>query len=296
MSARRFASRSLLVFAVAFALGWMNSATAQAVKDEAEAPAKPAAAAANAPTPANAQTPAKTAAGGVNKDSVLRLFTGSNPMMWLLGLCSIVTLGFALERVVALRRSRVIPRDFVERFHERLSGGKLDRDRAIELCRANDSAAARIFAHVVRYWGLPAATIRQAVEADAAGEIVDLKRHIRVLNGTSTLAPLLGLLGTVIGMIESFDALGSKSGGAKSEALAQGISLALVSTAVGLGVAIVSVSMYYFLLNKVDILVRDLDEQARRAIDLVSAEAIRPPVDRRTGFSSEHPRHESRIH
>jgi biopolymer transport protein ExbB len=249
------------------------------------------------PLPAGkAATKNTQGAGAVNRDSLLKLFTGANPMMWLLGLCSIVTMGFALERTVALRRSRVIPRDFVDRFHERLSSGKLDRDRAIELCRANDSAVARIFANVVRYWGQPASTIRQAVEADSAGEVIDLKRHVRVLNGTSTLAPLLGLLGTVVGMIESFDALGTKTGGGKSEALAQGISLALVSTAIGLGVAIFSVSMYYFLLNKVDVLVRDLDEQARRVIDLVSSEAVRPQADRRTGFAGDHTRHESRIH
>lgn len=242
---------------------------------------------------------AKGPAGGVNRESILRLFTGANPMLWLLGACSIVTLGFGLERFVALRRGRVVPKDFVERFHERLASGKLDRERAIELCRANDSAAARVFALVVRQWGQPAASIRQAVEADAAGEVADLKRNVRVLNATSTLAPLLGLLGTVVGMIESFEALGSKAGGAKSEALAQGISLALVSTAIGLGIAIVSVSLYYYLLNKVDLLVRDLDEQARRLVDLVSAEAIRPMGDgRRSGLPGEHahPRHETRVH
>lgn len=242
--------------------------------------------------------PAKTGgAAGVTRESITRLLTSVNPMIWLLGLCSIVTLGFGLERIIALRRGRVIPKDFVVRFHERLSGGKLDRDRAIELCRANDSPVARVFVHVVRYWGQPAAVIRQAVEADAAGEVVDLKRNVRVLNATSTIAPLLGLLGTVIGMIESFEALGSKAGKAKSEALAQGISLALVSTAIGLGIAIVSVTLYYYLLGRVDTLVKDLDEQARRAIDLVSAEAIRPGGDRRSpGYAGDHTRHESRIH
>jgi biopolymer transport protein ExbB len=233
----------------------------------------------------------------VSRESITRTLTSVNPMIWLLGICSIVTLGYGLERIVALRRSRVIPKDFVARFHERLAGGKLDRDRAIELCRANDSPVARVFSHVVRYWGHPAAAIRQAVEADAAGEVVDLKRNVRVLNATSTLAPLLGLLGTVIGMIESFEALGSKAGKAKSEALAQGISLALVSTAIGLGIAIVSVALYYYLLGRVDGLVRDLDDQARKAIDVVSAEAVRPAGDRRAaGYAGDHARHETRIH
>ena len=90
---------------------------------------------------------------GIGRGSMLGFFSRSNPMVWLLGLCSIVTLGFTLERLVALRRERVIPRDFVNRFLERLAGGKLDRDRAAELCRANDSAVARVFAMVINYLG-----------------------------------------------------------------------------------------------------------------------------------------------
>jgi biopolymer transport protein ExbB len=229
---------------------------------------------------------------------MLSLLSRANPMIWLLALCSVVTLGFSLERLVALRRERVIPRDFVNRFLERLSGGKLDRDRAAELCRANDSAVARVFAIVINYWGQPGATIRQAIGYDAAGELSDLKRNVRVLNGTATLAPLLGLLGTVIGMIQSFDALGGRVGPAKGEALAQGISLALVTTALGLAIAIVSVTAYYYLLNRVDILVRDLDENARKVIELVCAESLRPATDRRTTQTppGDLARHESRVH
>jgi biopolymer transport protein ExbB len=217
-----------------------------------------------------------TSRAAVNRSSVFRLIVRANPMLWPLLICSIVTLGFALDRLVALRRERVIPREFVDRFLERLSGGKLDRDRAIELCKAHDSPASRVFAMVIRAWGQPAVSIRQILSFDAAGEIVELKRNIRVLNAMATLGPLLGLLGTVVGIIQSFDALGGRVGPAKGEALAQGISLALVATAFGLGIAIVSVSLYYYFLNRVDVLVRELDDQARQVIDLVSAEAIRP--------------------
>jgi biopolymer transport protein ExbB len=238
--------------------------------------------------------------GNVGRGSVLRLFTQANPMLWPLGLCSVVTLGYALERMVALRRERVIPRDFVTRFLERLSGGKLDRDRATELCKANESPVARVFAHVVSYWGQPAATIRQALGYDAAGEVSDLKRNVRVLSGTAQLAPLLGLLGTVVGMIQSFDALGGRVGSARGEQLAHGISLALVTTAAGLVIAAVSVTTYYYLLNRVDVLVRELDDNARKVIDLVSSEAIRPMsvTDRRPNFAgpADHSRHESRTH
>ncbi len=244
-----------------------------------------------APEPAPETGAPANPAPGVGRQSIRALFARANPMLWLLALCSAVTVGYTLERLIALRRGRVIPRDFVNRFLERLSGGKLDRDRAAELCRSNESTTARVFGHVVRYWGQPAAAIRQAVDLDAAREVLDLRRNVRVLNGTATLAPLLGLLGTVLGMIQSFEAIGGKVGGSKSEALAQGISLALVSTAFGLAIAIVSVAAYYFLLNRVDLLVRDLDDQTRRVIDLVAGEAPRPS-DRRI----DHIRADTRAH
>ncbi|RUL87915.1 MotA/TolQ/ExbB proton channel family protein [Tautonia sociabilis] len=212
---------------------------------------------------------------GVGTESVAALVRDANPMLIPLVLCSVATLGLAFERMIALRRGRVIPREFVERFLDRLSTGKLDRDRAAELCRAHESPIARIFGHAIRYWGQPATAIRQAVDADSRAEVADLKRNIRALNGTATLAPLLGLLGTVVGLIEAFDALGTPSdaGEARGQALAQGISLALVATAFGLAIAIVSVVAYYVLLGRVDGLVREMDEQVRRVIELVSAES-----------------------
>ena len=203
-------------------------------------------------------------------------------MLWPLLACSIITLGYVLERSMALRRERVIPKEFAERFLERLSSGKLDRERALELCRAHDSPAARVFAMVVNAWGQPGATIRQILSYDAAGEVVELRRNLRVLSAMATLGPLLGLLGTVVGIIQSFDALGGRVGPARGEALAHGISLALVATAIGLAVAMVSVAFYYVFLNRVDVLTRDLDDRTRQVIELVSTEAQRHiPQDRR---------------
>lgn len=137
---------------------------------------------------------------------------------------------------------------------------------------------------VVKAWGQPGWTIRQNLGFDAAGEVVELKRNLRALNGMATLGPLLGLLGTVVGIIQSFDALGGRVGPARGEALAQGISLALVATACGLVIAIIAVAAYYYLLGRVDLLIRELDEHARQVIELVCGEAVRPGgLDRRHG-------------
>jgi biopolymer transport protein ExbB len=226
--------------------------------------------------------PGSTTKPGVDRSSVSRLLLHANPMLWPLAICSIVTLAYVMERFAALRRERVIPHEFVDRFLERLSSGKLDRERALELCRAHESPAARVFSLVVDAWGQPGATIRQIVSHDAAGEVVELKRNLRVLSAMSTLGPLLGLLGTVVGIIQSFDALGGRLGPARGEALAHGISLALVATAFGLAIAIIAVTFYYFFLNRVDLLVRELDDRTRQVIELVSSESHRPPPgDRR---------------
>jgi biopolymer transport protein ExbB len=282
-------SASLGCLLIALVLAYGTGATAQNAAEEADA--SPTRAAQTARGSSKAVPKAKSGAdsGRVN---VLALFKQANPMLWPLVLCSIVAVGFALERLIALRRARVIPREFVTRFMERLSSGKLDRDRAAELCRANDSPVARVLGRVVHYWGQPAGMIREAVGHDAAGELIDLKRHVRVLNGTATLAPLLGLLGTVVGLIESFDALGGRTAGTgKGEALAHGISLALMTTAFGLAIAVVSVAVYYFLMNRVDVLVRDLDNHATQAIDLIAGDAGRPLAERRPmGSPNDHVR------
>ena len=245
-----------------------------------------------------------TAAGGaapkaaVDRSSVLSLVKSANPMLWPLALCSIVTLGYVLERWLALKRDRVIPREFADRFLERLSSGKLDRERALELCRAHDSPAARVFAMVVGAWGQSGTTIRELVSHDAAGEVVELKRNLRVLSAVATLGPLLGLLGTVVGIIQSFDALGGRIGPARGEMLAHGISLALVATAFGLSIAIVAVTFYYYFLNRVDVLIRELDDRTRQVIELVSSESQRGSGGERRhvplGLGESH-RHESRV-
>jgi len=242
---------------------------------------------------------ATAAKPGVDRSSVLRILLNANPMLWPLAICSVVTLGYVLERLFALRRERVIPHEFADRFLERLSSGKLDRERAIELCKAHESPAARIFAQVVNAWGQPGATIRQTLSYDSAGEVVELKRNLRILSAMSTLGPLLGLLGTVVGIIQSFDALGGRVGPARGEALAHGISLALVATAFGLSIAIVAVAFYYYFLNRVDLLIRDLDERTRQVIELVASESQRlPGADRRHVPPLRAPdsqRHESRV-
>jgi biopolymer transport protein ExbB len=219
-----------------------------------------------------AAEPSPATIGDVGPQHIFSLLRRGDPTMWALLACSVLTITFALERLVVLRRSRVIPRTFVERFMERLREGELDRGKALELCRDSGSPIANVFAVVVQNWGQKASEIRGAVNDGAQSELFYLRRGIRALSGIATLAPLLGLFGTVIGMIRAFHALSEKVGAGKTELLAQGISLALVATATGLAVAIVAASSYYFLLGRVDALVQEMDLLANDLVGHVAAE------------------------
>lgn len=207
----------------------------------------------------------------IGPQRVWDLLKRGDPSMWGLVLCSIITVTFALERVIVLRSSRVIPRAFVDRFLDRLRDGDMDRGKARELCRDNGSPIANLFSVAVNHSGHTASEIREAVSEAAQSELYHLRRRVRALNGIATLAPLLGLFGTVIGMIEAFAALSMQTGGGKTELLARGISLALVATASGLCIAIVAAASYYFLLGRVDRIVQEMDVLCSEVVDHIAA-------------------------
>lgn len=222
---------------------------------------KPIAAPANAPNPDSL----------LDRRRIAEMLTVENPMIWPMILCSIVALGYFLDRWLSLRRGKIVPREFVNRFLDRLGSGKLDRERALDLCKANDSPAARVFSQILLMSGEPAGQIRAGIGQAIGAEYMNLRRNVRVLNATASLAPLIGLLGTVVGIIESFNALGSKNVTSKSEALAEGIGLALVMTALGLIVAIASMTAYYYLLGRLDASISVLEQESVRVMELVAS-------------------------
>ena len=187
---------------------------------------------------------------------------------------SVIAVWIAIERLVVLRRGRVIPRPFVERFLDHLEQDKLDPETALKVCEDNGSPIASIFAHGVRKWGKPSVEVEQAIIDGGERQVSQLRNHLRVLNGVATITPLLGLLGTVIGMIQAFNEIANASGSGKSEVLAVGIALALLTTAVGLMIAIPSLILYMYFAGKVDSLVMEMDLLAQNVVHLISAEAL----------------------
>lgn len=190
--------------------------------------------------------------------------------------CSFITLVFVFERAIALRRGRVIPRPFVKRFLHQLGEGQLDREQALALCEQNGSPVSNVFAAAARKWGRPAVEVEQAVLDAGERASNGLRKYVRVFNAVSTISPLLGLLGTVFGMIKAFNDISSSDAMGRPELLSRGISEALITTAAGLSIAIPALVCYLFFLSRVDQLIIELDALGQEVVSLISAEALQP--------------------
>ena len=190
-------------------------------------------------------------------------------------LASVVALWSAIERLVLLRKRRVIPRAFVDRFLMHLRSGRMDKPNAVAVCQQNASPVAEIFLHGVRKWGKPGVEIEQAVMDGGERQVALLKKRLRVLNGVATIMPLIGLLGTVTGMIEAFNNIAGSNAMGQAEILASGIALALLTTAIGLFIAIPALTVYMFLAGRIDALVVEMDRLGQEVVHLISAEALR---------------------
>jgi biopolymer transport protein ExbB len=210
--------------------------------------------------------------GKIQTSNLFQVLYDGGPVMWPIAACSIILGVFVLERFVMLRRARVLPKPFVQKFMEQLRGGQLGRDSALELCEENGSPVARVFAGAIKKWGRPAVEVEQAV-IDAGERVTyELRKYLRLFNGISSIGPLLGLLGTVMGMIAAFNSIGGGNSMGKAESLAGGIGQALLATAGGLIVAIPALCAYMFFQSRVEVLIMDIDAASQQVIDVVSAE------------------------
>jgi biopolymer transport protein ExbB len=211
---------------------------------------------------------------GISSKNLLQVIRDGGTLMIPIAICSFILGVFVFERAISLRRGRVIPRPFVKRFLEQLREGQIERDDALTLCEENKSPVAEVFASAVRKWGRPSVEVEQAIID--AGERVsnDLRRYIRLFNGISTICPLLGLLGTVLGMIRAFNAI-AMADAMGPEVVATGISQALLTTAAGLTVAIPALIAYMFFVSRVDRLIMDIDAAGQELVGYISADSWR---------------------
>lgn len=188
------------------------------------------------------------------------------PVMVPILACSLIAVATFLERAWALRRSRVVPTALCVEVIERLRQRR--HDDAITLCRTRPGPAARMLEAGIALRGQDRARIKERMEEVGRREAAELERFTPVLGTIASISPLLGLLGTVGGMIATFQVIQTQGLG-NVGSLAGGISQALVTTFAGLSVGIPALVANRWVLARVDRLVLDLEEVASECLDLL---------------------------
>jgi len=236
----------------------------RAMAQDAPAPGK--AAPAIQPRPAadpSAEQAAKKRPGG--PESLFELLLKGGWVMIPLALCSVLAVAFTIERFVGLRRTKIMPQGFIGGLKDRF-GPSADAEEGMKYCQENPSTVSVIFRAGIGRISLGHVAMEKAIEDAGEREMYKLKRSLRPLSLIATVSPLLGLLGTVYGLITAFQSAWGMGVG-RGDALAKGIYEALVTTATGLTLAIPVLVIYQVLCSKVDGFVDDIDENAIELLD-----------------------------
>lgn len=217
----------------------------------------------------------------VSSKSLLAVLRSGGPLMIPLGICSVVLLVFVFERLISLRRSRVIPLPLVTRILEQIRERQLDKEQAINLCEENPYPVCEVLSEGLRKWGRSSVEVEQAILDSGERVSNELKRNLRVINGVATVTPLLGLLGTVLGMIQAFDAISLITpDGDPKILIAAGISEALLTTAAGLCIAIPALIAHLYFSSCVDRRVVEIDAIGLQLVRMISAEGLADPANK----------------
>ena len=222
-----------------------------------------AACAAQAPGPATAPGAGGTSTFiGGERMSFLELLERGGWFMVPIGLCSLLAMAVIIERLIALRRGAVIPSKFLPGLKGVLRQGAADRAAGLDYCRSRDCPISRVAQAGLRKMRRSVEAVDKAIEDAGGNEISKLRRNLRMLYGSSAVAPMLGLLGTVWGMIEAFQVASDPNVDVTNRGplLGKGIYEALVTTFAGLTVAIPALIFYYYFLGKIDKLVHEMNE------------------------------------
>lgn len=218
-------------------------------------------------------TPAATEGGkaaiATDLGSLYEILMQGGYLMIPIVLCSVLVLAYFVERLVGLRRRRVVPPKLVRALHEAAAAGNVAEVR--RLCEQSKSALAHVaLAGVEIKDHATRSEIEKAMEDAGLREVTRLKRNVRPLATIAGIAPLLGLLGTVLGMIEAFNVVAG-GGIGQQELLASGIAKALVTTGAGLAVAIPALFLYHYFSGRVQNLILLMDEACNRIVNSMAA-------------------------
>jgi biopolymer transport protein ExbB len=211
------------------------------------------------------------------------IIIAGGPVMWPIMLCSVAAAAIILERIWTLQRKRIIPQELTERVWKLVETRTLN-DRHVEALGRN-SPLGRVLAAGLANHDKGRDIMKEAIEDTGRHVVHELERFLNALGTIAAISPLLGLLGTVIGMIEAFDAITSQGVG-DPRMLSGGIGEALITTAAGLIVAIPALLGYRYLRGVVDFLVVEMEKEAMKLVQAFDTMTAKAPAVRRREAAS----------
>jgi biopolymer transport protein ExbB len=197
---------------------------------------------------------------------VLELVQAGGWLMYPILLCSAIAMGIIAERLWTLQKRKVIPEKLMTGIWKLLSNDQLTEKHILEI--EHGSPLGKVLAAGLINRHLSRDMVRESIEESGRFVAHELERFINALGTIATIAPLLGLLGTVIGMIKVFTTITAVGVGDPST-LAGGISEALITTAAGLSVAIPTVIFHRYLKRKIDELVVGMEQEAMKLVEVL---------------------------
>jgi biopolymer transport protein ExbB len=186
--------------------------------------------------------------------------------MWPIILCSVLSVAIILERLWALQSNRVVPRDLTQKVFNWIEAGQLTDKMLVSL--EQNSPLGKLLAVSLANRNKPRALMVERLEDTGRHVVHDLERFLNTLGTIAAVTPLMGLLGTVAGIIHAFNAI-TANGLGDPRALSGGIGEALITTAAGLTVAIPSLIAYRYLRGKVERLVIGMEKEAMKLVDAI---------------------------
>ena len=194
------------------------------------------------------------------------------PLMWVIILCSVIAFAIFIERLWNLRRAKINTDKFVETIIGRIKSNKIME--AIDKCNTTPGPIAHIMKTGLLKHDRTRQEIRESIEDAGVHEVPRLEKNLGVLATIAHITPLLGLLGTVTGMVKAFQVIEQKAVSMvpiNPGDLARGIWESLITTVAGLSVAIPTYVAYNYLVSKVDGFVLDMEKSATELVNILSS-------------------------
>lgn len=209
--------------------------------------------------------------------NLFSIFLKGGFLMWPILLCSIIGLTVIIDRYIVLRKAKINIPAFMVRIRGLIK--KKDISGAISYCMEEKSPVANIIRKGLKKYRLGHERVKEAIENAGRQEISKLEKGLSVLATIAGIAPLLGFLGTVTGMIQAFMTIEDLAGAANPSDLAGGIWEALTTTAFGLIVGIPALAFYNYFLSAVKKTVGEMETVANDVVDVVQDSAAHPTAD-----------------